>query len=337
MTGQNITLKELANILGVSVSTVSKALNDSPEISESTKNRIQDLAKLHNYQPNKVAVNLKSGKTYTIGVVIPSIQNYFFAQVLLGIEKVIANSRYNIVISITDESLEKETEVIRTLTNGVVDGFIIAVSEETQITQSYDHLRYVLNSNKPIVMFDRVVKRISCDKVIVDDYQTIYDITNDLIEQNRSSVALVSTIYKSSVGKSRKKGYRGAIVKHFNTVNEGLILEAEPDSIKKEIMPFLQNNPKIDAIVALDEESSLATLKSIKKSNLKIPKDIAILGYANDKIASNLTPELTTIDQHGVNIGETSANMMLEKLRNSDLKENKEIIINSTIINRETT
>lgn len=336
MAGQNITLKELANILGVSVSTVSKALNDSPEISETTKNRIKDLATLHNYQPNKVAVNLKSGKTFTIGVVIPSIQNYFFAQVLLGIEKVIANSRYNIVISLTDESLEKEKEVIQTLTSGVVDGFIIAVSEETQITQSYDHLRYVLNSNKPIVMFDRVVKRLDCNKVIVDDYQTIFDVTNHLLEQKRNNIALISTIYKSSVGKSRLKGYKHAIEGHFKALNEDLILQVNSDNIKQEINTFLKKNPNIDAIISLDEDSCLAALKTVKKLNYRIPKDIAILGYANDKIADNLTPELTTIDQHGINIGETSAKMLLNKLKNN-LAKTEQVMINSTVKNRETT
>lgn len=336
MAGHNTTLKELAHILGVSVSTVSKALNDSPEISESTKKRIVDLATLHNYQPNKVAVNLKSGKTFTIGVVIPSIQNYFFAQVLLGIEKIVANSKYNIVISLTDESLQKEQEVIHTLTNGVVDGFIIAVAEETQMSQNYKHLENVLNSNKPIVMFDRVVKRITCDKVIVDDYQTIFDATTQLIEKNRRSIALVSTINKSSVGKSRAKGYKSAMAKHFGTFDEALIVETEIGVIKEKVGALLKEHPDVDAIITLDAESSLATLKVLKSNNYDIPGKIAVLGYADDLMAANLTPELTTIDQHGVSIGETSAKMILNKL-NNNLSESEEILINSTIRHRETT
>ncbi len=336
MSGQSITLKELSTILGVSVSTVSKALNDSPEISEATKKRIKDLATLHNYQPNKVAVNLKSGKTYTIGVVIPSIQNYFFAQVLLGIEKVISSSRYNLVISLTDESLEKEKEAIQTLTNGVVDGFIIAVAEETQTNKSFNHLDYVLNSNKPMVMFDRVVKNVPCDKVIVDDYKTIFEVTKHLMDNNRKHIAFVSTIYKSSVGKSRLKGYKDAITKELGTVDETLIIESEATTLRQSILDLVKTKPTVDAIIAIDEESSLTAFKCAKSNNFKIPKDVAILGYLNDKIASNLTPELTTIDQHGVNIGETTANMILNKLENRET-DNKEVLIKSTVRNRETT
>lgn len=336
MAGQSITLKELSNILGVSVSTVSKALNDSPEISEATKKRIKDLAKLHNYQPNKVAVNLKSGKTFTIGVVIPSIQNFFFAQVLLGIEKIISNSRYNIVISLSDESLDKEKEAIQTLTNGVVDGFIIALSEETQIKKSYEHLKYVINSNKPIVMFDRVVKNIDCDKVIVDDHQTILDVTKHLISKNRKNIGFISTIHKSSVGKSRLKGYKDAILKAFGKIDDELILESDVDGLKDNLMALLKRKPEIDALIAIDEESSLRAFKCVRSARYKIPEDMAVLGYLNDKIASNLTPELTTIDQHGIKIGETIAKMMLNKL-NNDIQATEEIIINSTVRNRETT
>lgn len=336
MADKKITLKHLASILGVSVSTVSKALNDSPEIGEQTKKRIQDVAKLHNYQPNKIAVNLKSGKTYTIGVIIPSIQNFFFAQVLLGIEKVIANSKFNIVISLTDESFNKEKEAVLALANGVVDGFIIAVAEETQTKKSYDHLRYVLNNNKPIVMFDRVVKRIDCDKVLVDDYKAIYEVTNYLIGKKRKNIALVSTIFKSSVGKSRTKGYKEALINAFGVLNEGLIVETDANTVKTKTDAMLKKHKNIDSIIALDEDSSLAALKCVKSYNYKIPKDIAVLGYANDRIAANLTPELTTIDQHGVTIGEKTANMILNKLNNKML-EVEEVLINSTVRNRETT
>ena len=142
-----IAFKELSKILEVSISTVSKALNDSYEISDTTKERIKSAAKLHNYKPNKLAVNLKSGKTNTIGVVLPSIKNFFMSRVLRGIDSVIAKSQYNIIISITNESFEKEVQSVQTLSNGLVDAIIIAVSEETQTKQELE--RDKKEANKP--------------------------------------------------------------------------------------------------------------------------------------------------------------------------------------------
>ena len=157
MPGSNITLKQLSSILGVSISTISKALNDSHEISDSTKKRIVELAKLHNYQPNKIAVGLKSGKTNTIAVVIPSVQNSFFARALYGIESMISDTNFNIIVCLTKESYAKEVETFNMLSNGVVDGFIVAVCEETQNLQNYDHFNNVMDNGKTVVMFDRVI------------------------------------------------------------------------------------------------------------------------------------------------------------------------------------
>ena len=207
----NITLKELASILNVSVSTISKALNDSHEISETTKKRIKELAKLHNYQPNRIALGLKSGKTNTIGVIIPSVQNPFFARVLFGIEKVIAQSSYNIIICITNESLEKEVNNINMLSNGVVDGFIVAVSEETQTKQEFSHFNSVLANNKPIVMFDRVIDSVNCDKVINNDYEAVYDATTKMLNSGRKNLVLVSTVQNITVGEKRSQGFIDAM------------------------------------------------------------------------------------------------------------------------------
>lgn len=334
MSQKNITLKELSKILGVSISTISKALNDSHEISEATKNKVKELAELHNYQPNLVALNLKSGKTKTIAVVIPSIQNFFFANVLLGIESVVANSSYNIVVSITNESFQKEVDVIKTLSNGIVDGFIIATAEETQIKQSFNHFKLALEYEKPIVMFDRVVKSVACNKVIVNDFEAVYNATNSLIINGRKTIALVSTINNLSVGKSRTEGYKKSLLEAFLNVDDLLIIEGTSENISSKIKGLLTKY-KIDAIVALDEDASLSSLKVSKKLGLQIPKQIAIVGYASEKMASNLSPELTSINQHGIKIGKVSAKMLIDKL-DSNSKEIERIIIKSSLIKRGT-
>jgi len=207
---KNITIKELSKILEVSISTVSKALNDSYEISDSTKERIKTAAKTYNYKPNKLAVNLKSGKTNTIGVVLPSIKNFFMSRVLRGIDSVIAKSNYNIIISITNESFDKEVQSVQTLSNGLVDAIIIAVSEETQIKKNFSHLSNLVG-DIPLLMVDRIVNSINCDKVLVDDYNAIFNAVNELIFEGKKSIALVSSINNLNVGKLRTKGYLAAI------------------------------------------------------------------------------------------------------------------------------
>ena len=329
------TLKDLAEKLDVSISTISKALNDSHEIGDATKIKIKELAKRYNYQPNKMALNLKFGKTNTIGVVLPSIQNFFFAQVLFGIENVIAKSDYNMIVSITNESLNKEVDNIKTLSNAVVDGFIIAVAEETQIKKSFSHLKSVVNNRKELVLFDRVVDSIKCDKVRINDLEAVYTATNIMIENGRKNIVLVSTIHKLSVGSLRTQGYMKSIKENFNIIDESLIIECKYNLIEASLNRLLSTR-KIDAIIALDEEASLISLKTVKREGFIIPNQIAIIGYAGEKMASNLTPELTTIDQHGVSIGEQAAKLMISKL-NANSKEIEEILIKSTLNHRKTT
>lgn len=323
----SITLKELSKLLDVSISTISKALNDSHEISESTKQRIREMAELHNYQPNKLAVSLKSGKTRTIGVIIPSIQNYFFAQVLFGIEKVIADSDYNIIVSITHESLEKERKAVTTFSNGLVDGIIVALAEETQIQKESAHFDAALKLKKPVVMFDRVFKDFPCDKVQVNDYQVVFKATQQLVENGRKNIVLATTIQNLSVGKSRAKGYADA-------VSGGVQLEGTPETIASVVAAHLKT-ADVDAIVALDEDASLAALQVAKKGKRTIPQEVAIIGYASEKMAMNLSPTLTTLNQHGAEIGQKTAKILLEKLKiGSKVLTND--AVETTLVNRET-
>ena len=327
---KNITIKELSKILEVSISTVSKALNDSYEISDSTKERIKAAAKTYNYKPNKLAVNLKSGKTYTIGVVLPSIKNFFMSRVLRGIDSVIAKSKYNIIISITNESFDKEVQSVQTLSNGLVDAIIIAVSEETQIKKDFSHLSNLVG-DIPLLMVDRIVNSINCDKVLVDDYNAIFNAVNELIFEGKKSIALVSSINNLNVGKLRTKGYLAAI----QNKQEPIVIEGQEGYIESELSKLIESN-KIDAIMALDQESSLAAFRIGKVKKVLNNKEVSIIGYASRVISEHLTPKLTTIDQHGKKVGITSARLLLKRLDSSE-SEPESIIVNSTVQKRFTT
>jgi LacI family transcriptional regulator len=327
---KNITIKELSKILEVSISTVSKALNDSYEISDSTKERIKSAAKTYNYKPNKLAVNLKSGKTNTIGVVLPSIKNFFMSRVLRGIDSVIAKSNYNIIISITNESFDKEVQSVQTLSNGLVDAIIIAVSEETQIKKDFSHLSNLVG-DIPLLMVDRIVNSINCDKVLVDDYNAIFNTVNELIFEGKKSIALVSSINNLNVGKLRTKGYLAAI----ENKQEPIVIEGHEGYIESELSKLIESK-KIDAIMALDQESSLAAFRIGKVKKVLNNKEVSIIGYASRIISEHLTPKLTTIDQHGKKVGITSAKLLLKRLDSTE-SEPESIIVNSTVQKRFTT
>ena len=332
MASRRTTLKELASILGVSISTISKALNDSHEISESTKKRIVETAKAYNYRPNKIALGLKSGRTNTIAVIIPSVQNSFFARALYGIESVISKTNYSTIVCLTKESHSKEVDNFDMLSNGVVDGFIVAVSEETQTLNEYSHFDDAINDGKKVVMFDRVIETIPCVKVETNDYSAISEATKNLITSKRKNIILLSAINNLNVGKQRTKGYQKAM-------NEAglspVVLESNRDYIETTLKEYLANN-KADAVIALDTDASFAVYKVARELDKKIPNDIAAVGYVSERMAPYLSPELTTINQHSFTMGKTAATLLIEQLESKDVN-NQTIVINSTLSKRSST
>ncbi|OIV42999.1 LacI family DNA-binding transcriptional regulator [Flavobacterium johnsoniae] len=333
------TLKQIAKELGVSVSTVSKALNDSPEISEQTKVKIKEYAKLKNYKPNVIGLNLKNRKTKTIGVIIPNILNSFFAKVFSGIEKVADKKGYNVITCISNESLEKEVHTLEMLSNGAIDGFILSVSEEAQKLQDYNHFSAIINDGTPIVMFDRIADEVDCDKVVVDDFDSALNSTQHLINLGCKNIALISSVDNLSVGKLRADGYLKALKDNNIPVNEKIILRTDSeDDMKAKIDSIFDH--KIDAIFALDENDSVAALRVSLKKGYKVPEDISIIGFADGILASRrLSPSLTTVSQHGIEIGEVAAKKLIERLEEpeGETSDYETIVIKTKLKEREST
>jgi LacI family transcriptional regulator len=332
------TLKQIANELGVSVSTVSKALNDSPEISEPTKIKIQEYAKLKNYKPNLTALNLKNRNTRTIGVIIPNILNSFFAKVFSGIEKVADEKGYNVITCISNESLEKEIHALDMLSNGTIDGFILSVSEEAQKLQEYNHFVEIIKDGTPIVMFDRIADEVNCDKVIVDDFDSAIDATNHLIKTGCKKIALFSAIDNLSVGKLRAKGYKKALENSGLKIDEKLIVLSEnADDFDAKSIDFLNKN-KVDAIFAVDEHASVMAMKMGIKKGLKIPEELSVIGFADGVWSRRMTPSLSTVSQHGPEIGEVAAKMLIAKLESKEeVYNHKTTVIKTELRQREST
>ncbi|MEO0038653.1 MAG: HTH-type transcriptional regulator DegA [Bacteroidota bacterium] len=312
------TLKQIAKELGVSVSTVSKALNDSPEISEPTKIKVQEYAKLKKYKPNVIGLNLKNRSTKTIGVIIPNILNSFFAKVFKGIEKVADEKGYKVITCISNESIEKEIGALEMLSNGTIDGFILSISQEAQKVNQFDHIKSIINEGTPIVLFDRIADEVNCDKVVVDDIESSINATQHLINTGCKKIALFSAINNLSVGKLRVEGYKKALENAGIKVDENLmILSDTEDNFDIQTNRFLEKN-KVDAIFAVDEHASVMAMKMAIKNGLKIPDEISIIGFADGVWSRRMTPSLSTVSQHGPEIGAEATKMLIERLESKE-------------------
>lgn len=310
-----ITLKKLAEKLGVSISTVSKALNGSSEIGEKTIARVKEAAKSHNYKPNRVALSLKNSKTKTIGVIIPDILNHFFAKVLYGIERESAKQGYNIITCLSNEIYKKESNSLDLLANGSVDGFIMSISEETQKNNITKHLQDIINQNIPILMFDRVSEAISCDKVIIDDFKAAYNATSHLIKEGRKNIVLINSIDDLSVGKLRANGCKQAVIDatHYNKE----IIEIKIDNIidiEAGIDTMFKTHKTVDGIIAIDNLSGVIALNAAHRHGFSIPKDISIIGFSDDNILPFTNPKLSTVTQNSDSIGEASVQLLVKRL-----------------------
>jgi LacI family transcriptional regulator len=342
---QTVTLKQIANEIGVSISTVSKALRNSVEIAAETKLKIQAYAKLYNYRPNNIALSLKNRKTNTIGVIIPEIVHHFFSKVIKGIEQVANKRGYNVIIGLSNESFDKEVINMQLLANGSIDGFILSISKETLLKQDYHHFTESIDQGMPIVMFDRVVNDIKCDKVVVDDYEGSRKAVEMLISKGCKNIALITTKDYVSVGRLRTKGYLEALDLNKIAANSEFILKVDDndvsddhlESLESDIEKLLKQN-KVDGIFAVNEIYAITAMKVARKLKLKIPENIKIIGFTDGVLSKHASPSLTTVSQHAIKMGEISAKLIIDKLESKETNENNQLIIIPTeIIEREST
>lgn len=336
---KKVTLKQIARELDVSISTVSKSLRDSHEISEDTRLKVQAFAKLYNYKPNNIALSLKNKKTKTIGIIIPEIVHHFFATVINGIEQVANENGYNVIVCLSDESFDKEVINLEMLANGSTDGFIMSLSKETQLKKDFHHIQEVINQGMPVVLFDRVTNDVFCDKVIIDDQQAAFDAVQFLIEHGFKKIALITTVDYVSVGKLRTDGYKKALKLNNFEINDDLIVKIEDIencSIKIENLIKSQN---CDAVFAVNELFAVTAIKIAAKNNLKVPEDISVIGFTDGIISQFSTPSISTVSQNGIKMGRKAAQMLIDRLELEDEEDEhyKTEIIETNLIIREST
>jgi LacI family transcriptional regulator len=340
MAMNKVDLKELAERLNLSVSTVSRALRDKYDISEKTKKRVLALAKELNYQPNPYASSLRQRKSRTIGVVIPEIDNNFFSLAINGIETVAQENNYHVLIYLTHENQQKEINILKHIQNGRVDGLLISLSSETD---KIDHLKEIRKIELPLVFFDRVAEGMDVPLVTTDDYQSGFDATSHLIESGCRKIAYLSISKNLSIDNKRMKGYADALEKHKIAFDSKLVLQGTHDheKNKKDIARLLKSKSRPDGIFSCVEKLAIETYEVCRTLGLRIPGDIKIVSFSNLAVSSLLNPSLTTITQPAFEIGKEAAKILfklleqLEKKRPFSLIENK--VFNSSLIKREST
>jgi len=330
----NITIKELALKLNLSAATVSRALSDSYQISTATKQRVWDLAKKLNYEPNPSASTLRSHKTKTLAVIIPEIANNFFSQAINGIEEVSRQHGYHVLIYQTHESSEIEAAFIKSLVSGRVDGVLISVSSETN---NNDHFTE-LNKNIPVVFFDRALENIDAVKITTNDYESAYIATEHLIKCDCKKIGFLFALNNLSTGKNRLNGYTDALANNNIAYDETLVINCDKDESRNHghIKDLLTKN-KPDGIISSIEELVLPCYAICEELNINIPDDLKIVSFSNLKTAPFLNPSLTTITQPAFEIGITAATLILKLLNKKQVDTNEVVVLKSDLIERGST
>ena len=330
-------LKELAKELNLSISSVSRALRDSKEISASTKKIVLAKAKELNYHANPFASNLRRQESKTIAVVIPEIANNFFSLAINGAESYAQKKDYHVLIYQTHDDLQQEISTLKHLQNGRVDGILISLSSQTANT---DHLKDIKNKGIPMVFFDRVAENINAPKITTNDYESGFKATEHLIENGCKKITFLSISNKLSIANKRMNGYLDAANKHGIAPDNKQIINCDTDKEGNTILikKLLQRPDRPDAILACVEELAVSSYVICQELKLNIPRDIKIISFSNLQTADLLNPSLTTITQPAYEIGKEAASVLFQIMENKGMPQcYGDVVLNSELIIRNST
>ena len=311
------TIHDIARALNISASTVSRALKDNPLISEATRNRIKTAATEMGYRPNILAASFRTKRTNTIGVIVPLINRHFFSSVISGIEDIAYKEGYTVSISQSNDNFEKESKIAHTLFTNRVDGLIISISMETN---RFDHMKLFSDRKIPLVFFDRVVDEIETDKIEVDDFKGAYVVTKHMIGQGRKRIAMIGGPLNLKSYQKRQAGYLQALkeagLDHDKSmiINNRLTREDGTQAVKT----LMKNDTLPDAIFCANDTTALSAIIYFKENQIKVPEDIAIVGFSNEPFSEVVTPSISTIKQPGFEMGQKAAELLIRQINNKE-------------------
>jgi LacI family transcriptional regulator len=334
MTNNRVTIKDIAKELGLSVSTVSRALKDHPDISVDTKKAVVELSQKLKYKPNMMALSLKNSRSNIVGVIIPELVHYFFSSVIAGIQEVADKHKMRVIVQQSNESFEQEGEALDAFSDGWIDGLIVSISKETV---SYEHFDELQAKGIPIVFFDRPIDQDNVDSVVFDDYKGAYDAVEYLLKIGRRNIVHFAGPASTHVGRERLRGYHDALRNNGIAFREDLVLPA--DSFEKGVAgveALVAKGIELDAIFTCNDFTAIGALKALKREGLLVPDQVAVVGFGDEDIAKMVDPPLTTVRQPGKEMGRVAMQTLIDKINNAPTKE-REHKLEANIVVRETT
>lgn len=328
-----ITMKDLARELKVSVATVSRGLRNTHDVSKTTRSKILAKAKELNFRPNFNAMGLVNNKSHNIAVILPTITNYYFSTVISGIQKIAYKNNFNIILHITGESAEREIAIARHLPLSSIDGLLVCVTSESH---KCDHFSEIINCGVPIVFFDRVADEINTSKVTQNDFEGAFMAVEHLIKNGYKKIAHIAGPNGLSLTRHRFEGYSAALKKYHLPLRTGWIIYSEftQASGSDDVKQLWKNKNKPDAIFAVNDRKAIGAMLELKKKNIEIGKEVAVVGFTNDPVSSIISPSLTTLEEPAMEVGIQSCELLLKHISKKNFQP-KEIVLNGKLIIRE--
>lgn len=333
MKNNNVTIHDISKALEIDSSTVSRALNNSPRVSQKTKDKILSKAQELGYQRNSLASKLRTNKSHSIGVIVPRIARQFFSSVIAGIEETAFNSGYDVIICQSMDDFEREKKLMHTLLSNRVDGVIISVSMKTT---NYDHFKEYQKQGFPILFFDRPCNLENSTNVIIDDFKISKEATEHLIEQGCTNIVHFAGPQSTQLYQRRTSGYKSALEDHNIPVNEDYIFESylmKEDGIAmaEKILAL----PKVDGVFSSNDISAINAMQYLKEKGIRIPQDIAFVGFSNEAVSAVIEPSLSTIKQPDFEMGKVAASLLFESINTKvSQRTNQTMILEPELIIR---
>lgn len=309
-----LTMKDIARMLGVSVATVSRALSGNSSISLAQREKIQNFAREHNYYPNAIAATLRHSKEESsriIGVIVPELVHYYFSSVLTGIEEEARKRGYLVCVSTSGESYDREVACCEQFYKNKVCGIIVSQAKDTM---RYEHFVRLQQSGVPLVFYDRICAGINCSRVVVDDYQGSYNAVSYMIERGCRRVAFYGTHLNMEIGINRLNGYKDALYHNWLPVDEWLMRECDNRETAEALTPELMSDEtrRPDGFFAVNDDTAIGILYSCKRMGFDVPRDVQICGFTNGQRALACDPMLTSVEQRGVEVGHQAASVLID-------------------------
>jgi DNA-binding LacI/PurR family transcriptional regulator len=336
MRNSQATIRDIALKLNISLSTVSRALRNAPDVNPQTKKDVLQLAQELNYEPNRVAQNLRIKRTNTLGVVVPQINLHFFSSAISGIQEYAAKHNYGVMICQSLESFDLEKSNINMLVSNRVDGLLISLSSETDAAA---HLEVLVSKKIPVVLFDRVTDDLDVTKVIVDDHDGAFKATAYLIETGCKNIAYIGGPSHLYISNMRLKGYEDALAKYKIASDESLVFHCHDlkNDIEGVMRTLLSREKRPDAIFCLNDPIAVTVMQILKKENVRIPDEISIIGFTNEPVSQFIEPSLTTVSQPAHEMGMVAAELFIEQMENKEFFKPVTRILNTELIIRNST